>query len=272
MTFFRLLKISRPRFWIYLLGPFLVGIAAAGVDQIWLLVLLGLYFTFPANLLVYGINDIFDYETDKNNPKKQGYEELVKPKDHRGLLLIIAALNIPVLLLFPWLTNHAIQAMLWFWFFGIFYSAPPVRAKAIPIVDSIFNVLYVFPGVAVYSLLTDSWPPKEIIVAAALWTMAMHAFSALPDMKSDKKAKIETVATKLGYKMTLFFCIDCYIAAGLLIYPHLGGMFTAIIVAIYLSIMTRALIFKKELFQLYKAFPIVNLIVGFALFVYVQHL
>jgi 4-hydroxybenzoate polyprenyltransferase len=35
-----------------------------------IVVLLMIYFTYPANLLVYGVNDIFDYETDKLNAKK----------------------------------------------------------------------------------------------------------------------------------------------------------------------------------------------------------
>jgi 4-hydroxybenzoate polyprenyltransferase len=30
-----------------------------------------LYFTFPANLFVYGVNDFADYDTDKFNSKKQ---------------------------------------------------------------------------------------------------------------------------------------------------------------------------------------------------------
>lgn len=35
-----------------------------------------LYFLFPANLLVYGVNDIADEDTDILNAKKQGYELL----------------------------------------------------------------------------------------------------------------------------------------------------------------------------------------------------
>jgi hypothetical protein len=41
-------------------------------------------------------------------------------------------------------------SLLGFLFFGIFYSAPPIRAKEIPFLDSFFNILYVFPGIAAY--------------------------------------------------------------------------------------------------------------------------
>ncbi|HBE82737.1 MAG TPA: lycopene elongase, partial [Blastocatellia bacterium] len=48
-----LLKISRPRFWVYVFGPYLVGLAAAAASANDLLrpgsIVFGLYFLFPAN-------------------------------------------------------------------------------------------------------------------------------------------------------------------------------------------------------------------------------
>ena len=67
----QLLRVSRPRFWMYLLGPFMIALAATSLRppvEVWLL---GLYLTLPANLLIYGVNDLFDVETDRLNPKKQ---------------------------------------------------------------------------------------------------------------------------------------------------------------------------------------------------------
>ena len=69
-----LIKVIRPRFWLYIFGPYLVGLAAGASSRVDFLrfdaLLFGLYFLFPANLLIYGINDIFDFETDRRNPKK----------------------------------------------------------------------------------------------------------------------------------------------------------------------------------------------------------
>jgi 4-hydroxybenzoate polyprenyltransferase len=56
------------------------------------------YFTLPANLLIYGVNDIADYDTDKNNPKKQSYESLLTPDKQKIMRLLIAATNIPFLI------------------------------------------------------------------------------------------------------------------------------------------------------------------------------
>ena len=94
-----LLKVSRPRFWLYIFGPFLVGLAA-GADS-WRdflrldTILSAVYFLFPANVLIYGINDIFDFETDRRNPKKAEYEMLVRPGSHRALVRHILLLNVP---------------------------------------------------------------------------------------------------------------------------------------------------------------------------------
>lgn len=71
----RLIKISRPRFWIYEVGPYIIGIAAAahGDYSAWLLLptlVFFVFFTYPANIYIYGINDAYDYDTDKLNPKR----------------------------------------------------------------------------------------------------------------------------------------------------------------------------------------------------------
>src|SRR6476469_2644537 len=97
-----LLRVSRPRFWIYIFGPYLVGVAAAAVGRADFLrtdaIIYALYFLLPANLLIYGVNDIFDYETDRLNPKKEGYEELVYPSRRGGLITAILILNIPFMI------------------------------------------------------------------------------------------------------------------------------------------------------------------------------
>ncbi len=66
ITFKEILIISRPRFWMYVLGTFLVGVVASGnlflhdYTTILLLVVFGVFFTLPANLFIYGVNDIYN--------------------------------------------------------------------------------------------------------------------------------------------------------------------------------------------------------------------
>ena len=266
-----LIKISRPRFWVYITGPFLIGVVAAVPIQSWpLIILLGVYFTFPANLLIYGINDIFDYETDKHNPKKVAYETLVKPKEQKQLWRWIAITNAPFLLLLPLLGNNGRWAVAGFLFFGIFYSMPPIRAKVRPLLDSIFNVLYIFPGIVGYAVVSKTLPSLYLCLAAAFWCMAMHAYSAVPDIEADRNAKIDTIATKLGKTGTLLFCLACYgLAAGLTV--SVLGQFSIAAAVLYGFMMIVTLQAKNahSVMKLYSLFPYINMGVGMALFLWV---
>ena len=266
-----LFKISRPRFWVYITGPFLIGVLAASPITNWLLnILLGLYFTFPANLLIYGVNDIFDYETDKHNPKKEAYETLVKPKEQKLLWRWIAITNAPFLVLLPFLGNNGRWGIAGFLFFSVFYSMPPIRAKVRPFIDSIFNVLYIFPGIVGYAVITRSLPSLYVCLAAAFWCMAMHAYSAVPDIQADKKAKISTIATQLGKTGTLLFCLICYaLAAGFSI--SILGQFSIAAGVLYgfMMILTLQASNARSVMKLYSLFPYINMCVGMALFFWV---
>ena len=266
-----LIKISRPRFWVYITGPFLIGVLAASPVQSWpLIILLGAYFTFPANLLIYGVNDIFDYETDKHNPKKEAYETLVKPKEQKQLWRWIAITNAPFLLLLPFLGNNGRWGIAGFLFFSVFYSMPPIRAKVRPLIDSIFNVLYIFPGIVGYAVVSKTMPSLYLCLAAAFWCMAMHAYSAVPDIQADKKAKINTIATQLGKAPTLLFCLVCYgLAAGLSISTLGQFSIAAGVLYGFMMIITLQAKNAKAVMKLYSLFPYINMGVGMALFFWI---
>ncbi len=266
-----LIKISRPRFWVYITGPFLIGVVAASPVQSWpLIILLGVYFTFPANLLIYGINDIFDYETDKHNPKKIAYETLVKPKEQKQLWRWIAITNAPFLLLLPLLGNNGRWGVAGFLFFGVFYSMPPIRAKVRPLIDSIFNVLYIFPAIVGYVVVSKTLPSLYLCLAAAFWCMAMHAYSAVPDIGADRKAKISTIATKLGKAGTLLFCLACYGLAASLSISALGQFSIAAgILYGFMMIITLQAKNAHSIMKLYSLFPYINMGAGMALFLWV---
>ncbi len=268
-----LLKVSRPRFWIYIFGPYLIGlVAAVNYKQElldWRVLVFGLFFTFPANLLIYGINDIFDYETDKLNPKKEGYEALVTPERRGRVITAILITNIPFFAVAATLGVQPIIAFASFLFYSIFYSAPPIRAKAWPFLDSLFNVLYIMPGIFAFAMLTGEQPPNAVFIAGGLWTAAMHAYSAIPDIESDRNAKLSTIATVLGTTGTHLFCLAAYIGSAVLAYQYLGKI-SVVIGLIYVGMMLVSLLGrdKDSVFQIYRRFPLVNAGVGFAIFWY----
>ena len=54
-----------------------------------------MYFLLPYNLLVYGVNDIYDYESDLKNPRKGSLEgSIVAPQARGALWGAIIATNI----------------------------------------------------------------------------------------------------------------------------------------------------------------------------------
>ena len=266
-----LLRVSRPRFWIYLFGPYLLGLTAApthrGDISLLFAAILFFYFLFPANLLLYGVNDAYDYETDKLNPKKQGYEGLITPEKKWPLLKIIALVTLPFLLLVFILPLQASLLLELFLLLSVSYSVPPLRLKTRPVIDAISNGLYLVPGLISYSLLTSSLPPLRIIIAAWLWCMAMHAYSAAPDMIADIRSKTPTIATVFGKHLTLLFCLMCYASSTILLFPF--APFTAVILGVvYVAMMVISLKQKNstDLLPIYRFFPLINTACGFILY------
>lgn len=267
MSFQKLLKISRPRFWIYLLGPFMLPVFGQfpGIALEWRSILLAaLYFTLPANLLIYGVNDIFDLDTDALNPKKDNYENRLKSSESKTLRNAIITTNLPFLAVIAISNPKTVPALLAFLLLGIFYSAPPIRAKALPVIDGLFNALYVMPAlvaIALFPYTKISWP---LIFAGMLWCAAMHAYSAIPDITADKAAKLKTVATLLGHKATILYVTTLWVISGILTTVAINSLFPTIIIALVLYLPLLAVSWdKRKVFQAYKLFPLVNLIVGF---------
>lgn len=259
------LKLSRPRFWFYTIGPVLIGLVAAGFDfTLWPFALAAiLYFSFPANLLIYGVNDMFDAETDALNPKKGTYEAKYDPKTQDRLLNLMFFVNAPFIALLPLLGRGGLIWLAGFLVFGVFYSAKPIRAKAIPFLDGAFNILYAMPGLYVYEVTSGSTPRIELILGALAWTAAMHAFSAIPDIIADRKAGLQTVATILKERGTLLYCLVLYLFSALMLSYFLPTV-ALILAAVYALAMVLAS--RIGIFRVYEWFPIINISSGAALF------
>lgn len=289
----RIIRLSRPRFWIYLAGPFLIGFASVDgmvrdFPELWPLIVLTvlpffLHFTFPANLFLYGVNDIFDEETDRLNEKKSSYETRLTSSSHTRAWFWIALWQLPVYFYFAYLLSFqnvktgmlqvltAGLALILFYLFSFFYSAPPIRAKARPFLDSASNILYILPGLFAFLLFSPiSKLDWRLVAAASLWCMAMHAYSAVPDIKADTDAKLKTIATVLGKNRTLWLCA-CLYAGSVLLSAHALGWLGYALGAVYLLLIGLSLKTKtdKELFGYYKLFPWINTFSGAALFLFI---
>lgn len=263
-------NISRPHFWLYEAGTFFLGVLAAAqyieVSVVPMLIW-GVYFLIPANVLIYGVNDVFDYETDRQNPKKQTYESVL-PKDTHGFVLFaVAILQLPFLFLLPAVPTAAGIALGVFLFCATFYSAKPIRAKAVPFLDSLFSAgHYVATGVFGFLLFAPlsllNW---YIVLAAMAWAVAMHVYSAIPDITADRSVGLATTATVLKQRRALYYCSILYVVSAVLV-AEVTLYISFVLLVPYLIIMYASLARdERSLLRLYRVFPYLNAFVGFVL-------
>ncbi|MFX0168323.1 MAG: prenyltransferase [Candidatus Hodarchaeota archaeon] len=209
-------RISRPRFWLYLGGTYLIGYIIGVTTIVELLnpffALHLFFFLLPANIFLYGVNDYYDEDTDIFNPKKDDKEYRVTAKDRRHLLLLIGTsfvFGIILLIIQP--DNIARLIVGIFLLLSFLYSAKPIRFKARPFIDFMSNFLYVMPAILAFYQLRLYIPSLIPLFAAFLWTSAMHLFSAVPDIEADKQANITTTAVLIGYIPSLLLCFSFWL-------------------------------------------------------------
>lgn len=227
------------------------------------------YFFIPANIFIYGVNDYWDKETDRKNPKKNEKEQRVTKENEKRLLwLLYVVFGISlVLLLFQ---SNMVERVLFssFLFLSYFYSAKPLRFKAIPIVDFASNILYIIPGIFGYYLVAKSLPPILYVVAGFTHIAAMHLFSAIPDIKYDKEANITTTAVLLGKKATLVLCLTFWsLLAALVVFLssfHPFSFFVLIYPTVPATLLGNE---NSDIEKVYWTFPYINTFLGGFLFV-----
>jgi 4-hydroxybenzoate polyprenyltransferase len=213
---------SRPVSWINTAYPFAVAyLFVAHTFDIHLLVGT-LFFLGPYNLLMYGINDVFDYESDLRNPRKGGIEgALLAPKWHRLTIWAAVLSSAPFVLHLYVYGNLESSAWLTLILFTVVaYSAKGLRFKEKPFLDSITSSSH-FVGPMIIGLTfagADLAEPKLLmmILAFTLWGVASHAFGAVQDVQADREGSINSIATVIGARATVRFAFAAYALSGVL--------------------------------------------------------
>jgi 4-hydroxybenzoate polyprenyltransferase len=260
-----LLRLSRPRFWFYLAGPVVVGVVYAvdGLSDLFSPLALALfaYFLVPANVFLYGVNDVFDADIDEANPKKDNRE--VRYTGDRTVFAAVLVSGLLAVGFAPILPSAALAALALFFFLSVEYSAPPLRFKTTPLLDSLSNGLYVLPGVVAYTAIAGDLPPLLAVVGGWLWTMGMHTFSAIPDIEPDRKSGIRTTATALGERRTYGYCALCWLAAAVSFgFVH---VFFALLLLAYPVLVFAIARSSIDVERAYWWYPAVNTLVGMVL-------
>jgi len=232
---------SRPISWVNTAYPFGAAYLLGSGEHFSILAfLIGVvYFLVPYNLAMYGINDVFDYESDLRNPRKGGVEGALLDKSvHRTTLWAVVITNVPFLVALVLLGGP------WSWlvlaisvFAVIAYSAPGLRFKEKPFLDSLTSSThFVSPAVYGLALAGTHWTGQLVAVCVAffLWGVASHAFGAVQDVLADRAGGIGSVATVIGARTTVRLAFVAYVVAGIaLLFSAFPGPIAAVVVIPY---------------------------------------
>lgn len=213
---------SRPLSWVNTAFPFAAAflMTTRTVDATFIIGTV--FFLIPYNLAMYGINDVFDYESDMRNPRKGGVEGAVlDPRMHGVTLWAVLVTNVPFLVYLVAVGNPLSWLVLAISMFAVVaYSMKGLRFKEIPFLDSLTSSTH-FVSPAVYGLVLAGavFTPAlwAILGAYFLWGIASHAFGAVQDIKADREGGLSSIATVIGAAWTSRFAFVAYALAGVLL-------------------------------------------------------
>jgi 4-hydroxybenzoate polyprenyltransferase len=223
----QLFVVSRPLSWVNTAFPFAAAYLMTTRTVDLTFVVGTLFFLIPYNLAMYGINDVYDYESDMRNPRKGGVEGAVLDRSlHAPTLWAVLLTNVPFLVYLVWVGNPLSWLVLAVSMFAVVaYSMKGMRFKEKPFLDSVTSSMH-FVSPAVYGAVLAGavfTPALWLILAAFfLWGMASHAFGAVQDIIADREGGLSSIATVIGAKATSRFALLCYGLAGVLLVVAAG--------------------------------------------------
>ncbi|WP_311200571.1 MULTISPECIES: prenyltransferase [Dietzia] len=265
---------SRPVSWINTAAPFALAyfLATGGFDLVG--VIGTVFFLVPYNLAMYGINDVFDHESDLRNPRKGGVEGAVLDRSlHRPTLVASAVTTVPFLVYL--VVVGTLESSLWLAasaFAVIAYSAKGLRFKEIPFLDSGTSAFhFVSPAIVGWTIAGAdlSGGVWACLIAFMLWGAASQAFGAVQDVRFDREAGLKSVATVLGARATVWFALACYAAAVLVLltsapWPASGAAFAILPYLATVAAYTRVTDATAEATnEGWKRFLVLNMLAGF---------
>jgi len=211
-----LLQVSRPGLWsttalFYLMPLGHVDFLHSG--KLWL----GLFFVlFPLGLVLYGVNDIVDAETDSLNPRKGTF--MFGSRGAREQLAAlkwqIAVVQIPFVIAFYYFVGPRIL-----WWYAVLllavgiYNAPGIAWKGRPPFDVLIQASYLLVFVLSSWLNNAQQLPWQTFLFGAMFAMHSHIFGEVMDIEPDLLSGRRTTATVIGrvrakFLIAVFLCVE----------------------------------------------------------------
>jgi 4-hydroxybenzoate polyprenyltransferase len=227
-----LIQVSRPILWPVLPLVYYLGLNAARASLSAAAVLQLLLLTFPMNLIGCGLNDIYDYESDRLSTRRKSIWGAVVADGDRGLVWWACRAMVPLVLGGALFTRNGfnIAATCSLVVVAWAYSVPPLRLKERPPLDSLANGLgfFLFPFVMGYSLGADPMAMPLKYYLLALSVCGIHALATAADYDADKAAGHRTLAVAFGRRAAAVLAFAVF-AVALLV-----GDYQSVAVRVYL--------------------------------------
>jgi len=229
-----LIQVSRPIVWPVLPLVYYLGLNAAGASLNAAAIVQMLLLTFPMNLIGCGLNDIYDYESDRRSLRRRSIWGAVVGPEERPIVWRAVLLAIPIVILGACLTRdwNNIVATVSLVLVAWLYSVPPVRLKERPPLDSLANGLgyFLLPLAMGYSLGADPRDMPLRYYLLALSVGGVHALATAADYEADKAAGHRTLAVMYSRRAAAAFAFAAFLLTWLL------GDFHGTAVRIYIGL------------------------------------
>lgn len=253
----------RPNLWIYIIAIYLIGFFLSQGTP--LLFLIGAVVFILINTASITVNHYYDAETDKLSHQKRFpvAEEKISRQFAMGFsLAILSASFVLAAFFFP------LPAFLLTLFSGIMifaYSAPPVRIKGRPFIETFWNALGYGTVPFYLSLLIFQTPisiPIHILGFIPLLISASgHILLQVRDITADESGKLETTSTRLGLKTMVRVSKGMIGIAGLfIVYLTLTSFLSPLA---WISLLTGGLIYlehRRMKTTVTKSYPILKIL------------
>src|SRR4051812_22699827 len=197
-----LVQVSRPIIWPVLPLVYALGIHAAQAEWTVTAIIQAISLTFPMNLIGCGLNDIYDFESDRRSARRRAVWGAVVTKDQQPFVFHACLAMIPLVILAACATRNRenVMATVSLLVIAWIYSVPPYRFKERPPLDSLANGLgyFLLPLMMGYSLNAEprSMPLRYYLLA--LCVAGVHALATAADYDADLAAGHRTLAVAFG--------------------------------------------------------------------------
>jgi len=186
-------------------GGFILGMTSLNLYDYLIPFIVFLISTFCIISFTFSINNYYDADSDKINPRRKDYNAIASGKISKktGIILNISLVLIPLILSYLYRFDVFLLCIIfltWMWL----YSSPPLRLKSRPGLDIVWH-FFAF----ILIVLWGSLIAGKINLINWLAALSLGAFSLIGQVENhiydysyDKESRTNTLAVKIGLKKT----------------------------------------------------------------------